>query len=91
MILNDLKQHKLLAHKGRCFDIRYSQDNNFLLSACEDGNAVLWDVKLRKVRYMSFVRVTTFQEDLMQKKSFLNAKECISDTEIFAGVRNIEA
>ena len=71
MILNDLKQHKLLAHKGRCFDIRYSQDNNFLLSACEDGNAVLWDVKLRKVRYISFVRVTAFHEDLMQKKSFL--------------------
>ena len=50
MQLNGHDQQKLLGHTGRCFDIRYSSDGNFLLSASEDGTAILWDVKTRKVR-----------------------------------------
>jgi WD40 repeat protein len=38
----------LLSHKGRCFDARFSYDGSSLLSASEDGSAVLWNLKLHK-------------------------------------------
>mmetsp|Transcript_34037 Transcript_34037/g.32469 ORF Transcript_34037/g.32469 Transcript_34037/m.32469 type:complete len:457 (+) Transcript_34037:129-1499(+) len=49
MIFSDFTQQKLLGHTGRCFDIRYSNDSNLLLSASEDGHALLWDLKSKKV------------------------------------------
>jgi WD40 repeat protein len=49
MIFSDFTQQKLLGHTGRCFDIRYSYDSTLLLSASEDGHALLWDLKSKKV------------------------------------------
>jgi WD40 repeat protein len=48
MIFSDFTQQKLLGHTGRCFDIRYSNDCTLLLSASEDGHALLWDLKTKK-------------------------------------------
>lgn len=55
MLLSDLTQQKLLSHTGRCFDVRYSPNSDFLLSASEDGTAILWDAKTRKVHFLSLI------------------------------------
>ena len=60
MLLNGFAQQRLLSHTGRCFDIRYSSDGTFLLSASEDGTAILWDVKSRKVNTHSHMAVNLF-------------------------------
>jgi hypothetical protein len=46
--LNRYSQQKLLGHTGRCFDLRYSFDGNLLLSASEDGTAMLWNASTRR-------------------------------------------
>lgn len=48
-MFNEFTQQRLLGHTGRCFDLRYSNDCTLLLSASEDGNALLWDLNTRKV------------------------------------------
>ena len=49
-MLQQYNQQQLLGHKGRCFDVRYSYDGNVLLTASEDGTAILWDLYTRKIK-----------------------------------------
>jgi WD40 repeat protein len=43
-------QQKLLGHKGRTFDARFSLDHHTLLTACEDGAAALWNLSTRSIQ-----------------------------------------
>ena len=49
-MLKRYTQQQLLGHKGRCFDVRYSYDGNVLLTASEDGTAILWDLHTQKIK-----------------------------------------
>ena len=49
-MLQRYTQQQLLGHKGRCFDVRYSYDGNVLLTASEDGTAILWDLHTQKIK-----------------------------------------
>lgn len=51
MLFKDYSEQKLLGHTGRCFDLRYSYDCSMLLSASEDGTAMLWDFQKKKVHF----------------------------------------
>lgn len=41
----------LIGHKSRCFDVKVSENRDFLLSSSEDGTAILWNLERRKVLF----------------------------------------
>jgi WD40 repeat protein len=40
--------YNFIGHKGRVFDIRYSIDESKIISASEDGKAIIWDLVSKK-------------------------------------------
>lgn len=38
-----------IGHKGRVFDLRYSLDETKMISASDDGKAIIWDVATKKI------------------------------------------
>ena len=47
-MLHKYETKSLLGHKSRCFDARFSNDGSTLLTASEDGTAILWSVDKQK-------------------------------------------
>ncbi|EPX74231.1 WDR6 family WD repeat protein [Schizosaccharomyces octosporus yFS286] len=91
----------LRGHEGACFDIRFSDDGQYLSTVSEDRTVRLWDIKKEirllatgfghtarvwKCRFLSNSSLVTISEDLTLRKWVFNGTK-LDNTETFTGHR----